>query len=414
MGNRARRTCALALLGAGLAAGSPAFAAPPQPERLDHEHIGRQLKVEAAIGARRTRSAQPHPRLQTRSPDGAPLPSMRHPTVHAQSSAHGRGAVGWSADLTQPRHEDRRRRGDPSPPPRAFGHKLEAGTRFVFDVYIAGNPAGTAEAFVAETKPDPRGAPPHGRPLTKLVGRATTGGVMSMLATVTDEMTSWVDAETGAPVLNHNVVKRSGLMAPYARRETHSVYEGRGSVRIVDRRDERVRKLSKHLPEDTLDAMGAMAWVRSLRLEPGERASAHALDGTLLMRIDVINRGRKPLRPMPSLGTALGLGDHNLELLEGTVTRVGRHKTPKPDARVASFRTWVSTDDRRIILALESDMWLGVIRIVLSRYDGPQASSRRAHAAPAVRISGSTGPSAAAIESAASGPDAAPHSAGPR
>lgn len=348
-----------------------ADAAPPKAKRPDHEHIGRQLHYEAASLARRQRSTRAEPRRPSSEGDAVELPAMRHPTVHEKPQAYGGASVGWAVDLTSPRLEDRRRRHDPSTPPPPFGAELETGTRFVFDVYIAGNPAGTAEAFVGETKPDPRGDPPHGRPLKKLVGRATTGGVVSMLATVTDEMTSWVDAETGAPVLNQNVLTRTGLMAPFARRETETVYEGRGAVRIVDRRDERVRKISKLVPENTLDAMGAMAWVRSLRLAPGEQASAHALDGGTLMRIDVINRGTKPLRPMPSLGTALGLGDHNLELLEGTVRRVTRHKAPVPDSRVASFRAWVSNDDRRIILALESDMWLGVIRIVLSRYDGP-------------------------------------------
>jgi len=36
---------------------------------------------------------------------------------------------------------------------------------------------------------------------------------------------------------------------------------------------------------NTVDPMAAMAWVRSLRLKKGEKASAHVIDGTTLMRV---------------------------------------------------------------------------------------------------------------------------------
>ncbi|MEE9386642.1 MAG: DUF3108 domain-containing protein [Nannocystaceae bacterium] len=349
-----------------------AAAPPPSAEPDDQQAIVRQLKHAARRRAPRARLSRDHAQRKPRGRDGVKLPALRHPTVHTRNTPHTRATVGWSANANLARFSDRRRRYHPTVPTPAFGHLLETGTRFVFDVFIAGNPAGTAEAYVGETRPDPRGAPPAGRPLTKIVGRATTGGLVSMLATVSDEMVSWVDAQTGAPVLNTNVITRTGLMAPYKRRETVAVYEGRGQVRLVDTRDRKTRKVTKRLPEDTLDALSAMAWVRSLDLALGERATVHALDGGALMRIDVINRGQRPLRPMPSIGTALNIRQADLTLLEGTVTRVSRHKVPIPGKRVASFRSWVSNDDRRIILALESDMWLGVIRIVLSRYDPPR------------------------------------------
>jgi hypothetical protein len=39
------------------------------------------------------------------------------------------------------------------------------------------------------------------------------------------------------------------------------------------------------------------------------------------------------------------------------------------------MRAWISDDGRRIPLVLESDIWLGVVRLILTQYDPPQGSA---------------------------------------
>jgi hypothetical protein len=258
----------------------------------------------------------------------------------------------------------------------------------VFDVYFAGNPAGLAEAWVESVEADPRGDPPHGSPIVRLDGKATTSGVVSVLATVTDHMYSLVDGDTGASIKNVNLVTRAGLMAEYKKRVTTIDFEGRGHIRIVDDKDGKVRKKTTHVPTDTLDPLGAMAWVRSLDLGKGESAVVHALDGKILLRVEVVGRGPDMPDPIPSIAAGLGIRKGDVNLIEGTATRVDRYDVPVPDKRPYTFRAWVSNDGRGILLALESDMWLGVIRLVLSKYDAPRDAASPAAGEEAGAASG--------------------------
>ena len=116
-----------------------------------------------------------------------------------------------------------------------------------------------------------------------------------------------------------------------------------------------------------------MAWVRSLDLAEGERARSHVLDGKVLMRMEVVGRGPAKLDPMPGIVTALGVKPDEIRLLEGKLTRVDNFDVPLPGKRVYQFRAWLSSDERRLVLRLESDMWLGVIRLSLAAYDPPHA-----------------------------------------
>lgn len=354
----------------------PNAASPPDQVRIvDQLHDDVQARAE--LEATRTTSGN----------DGLPFEFGR-PSVHTSCGTRRDGrapickagkagsAVGWSSRLTSPRIEDRRTRAPEFVAPPRFVDTLETGTRFVYDVFVGGNPAGTAEAYVGEVRDAVPGEAPTGRPVRHLAGRATTGGVATVVGTLRDDMDAWIDAETGAALRNVNVIVRSGLLAPYDRRVTVADYAGRGHVRIVDQRDEKRRTTTRRVPENTLDAMGAMAWVRSLELAPGQQASAHGIDGHVLLRIDVIHRGHVPLHPMPSIGTALGIAPGDLVLFEGMLTRVDGHGVALSDEPVASFRAWMTDDARRIILALESDIWLTVLRLVLSRYDAPVSLAR--------------------------------------
>ncbi|HLT40966.1 MAG TPA: DUF3108 domain-containing protein, partial [Enhygromyxa sp.] len=150
-------------------------------------------------------------------------------------------------------------------------------------------------------------------------------------------------------------------------------FEGRGHIRIVDAKDERTTKLTQQVPRDTFDPLSAMAWVRSLDLTEGEMASAHVLDGKVLLKVEVVGRGRAKLDPMPSVAQGLGVKPDDVFLLEGTLSRVDRYGVVRDDKRKYTFRAYMTQDERRLLLAIETDMWLGVLRLVLNRYDPPQA-----------------------------------------
>lgn len=322
----------------------------------------------------------PAPRGVEPASDASVMPSLRTPPVVSTGApppgtkprVRPRGLLGLSDALASPPMVDHRRRQARTQRPDDFGATLAMGERFRFDVSFAGNPAGLAEAEIIAIEPDPRGPAPAGAPMIRMEGRARTSGVVSLLATVTDEMVTYIDARTGAAISSHNVLHYSGI-APrkYKHRDTKQAYEGRGQVRIVDAKDDDIEKKLHHVPLDTYDSLSVMAWVRSLPLEKGDHAKAHVVDGLTLMRVDIESFGRDRLDPMPSMAAALGLGPTDTIRIDGSMTRVDEHGAAIPGKKVFTMRAWLSADERRIPLVMESDLWVGAIRLVISGYDPP-------------------------------------------
>lgn len=374
----------------GLRAAEPA-APPAEAEPSEHEPDAEDDEPETGRRPRPGQHVEPvAPRGVDPAPDASTMPSLRTPPVVSTSilvpggprggkpRPRPRGLRGMSDALAAPPMVDHRRRQTRTARPSDFGATLAPGERFRFDVSFAGNPAGLAEAEIIAVEPDPRGPPPAGAPMIRLEGKARTSGVVSLLATVTDEMVTYVDANTGAAISSRNVLRYSGF-APrgYNLRDTKHAYEGRGQVRIVDVKDDEVEKKLHRVPLDTYDALSVMAWVRSLRLEKGEHAKAHVVDGLTLMRVDIESFGRDRLDPMPSMAAALGLRPEDTVRIEGSITRVDEHGAAIPGKKAFILRAWLSADERRIPLVMESDLWVGAIRLVISGYDPPNAEAER-------------------------------------
>ena len=380
---------ALALNGAN--GDGPAPTSKPRPngpakaKPVDEEGIGAQARNEARARARRrTRAA---PRGKTPPPlglDGARLPVSGGPTVQRLPVDGATSALtGWAATLDAPEFDDRRRRPHTSPTPPPWTDLLQPGEGFRFDVYFGGNPAGHAEARVMERTADPRGASPHGADTLRLWGKASTAGIFGLLAQVTDEMVAVIDAETGASVDNNNEVNATGVFAKYAHRETTTQYEGRGFVRVTDVKDGKRRLVVKRVPEDTVDPLTIMAWVRTLDLAEGERAVAHTLDATALLRVEAVGRGLRRPDKLPTIATALEVSPDNIRLIEGRMVRVDRYDEPIPGRREISFRAYVSADERALPVVMETDLWMGVIRLLLAGYDPPMGPPSPSAPAPA-------------------------------
>ena len=352
---------------------APAGATPP-PQKRDQQQIAAQAQAEARSQAsRRDASDDSQPRRSTRG-DASKLPRMHSPTVHTQPKPRREPVVGWSAALDEPPHSDRRRRLPAFPVPQGYIEAIKVGERFVFDVFFAGNPSGLAEAGVMEYQADPRGDAPAGSGRYRLEGFAVTSGVISLLASMEDRMITWIDATEGAVISSVNILDRGGLGTgnKYKKRVTEIEYEGRGHIRITDAKDERTTKLHRQVPRDTFDPLSAMAWVRSLDLDDGEMATAHVMDGKVLLKIEVIGRGKARLDPLPSVAQGLGVDPDEIYLLEGTLSWVDRWGVIREDLRNYQFRAYVTHDERRLLLTIETDMWLGVLKLVLNRYDPPQ------------------------------------------
>lgn len=351
-----------------------AGAAPPKKQKTKSALVS-EASREANVRAQRSkRRARQERAVRSTAHDAVRVPNTGSPSVHKQRPAYPISVAGWSATLDRAPYDDRRRRGPTTSPVAPWTNVLHPGLKFRFDLYFSGNPTGNVEASVAARVPATGPGAARGLGDTiELRAHANTSGVLGMFATVEDDMTSFVDARSGASVFMNNIVRRSGLMTPYKLRVTDTHFEGRGFARVVDQKDERRRQVARHLPERTLDPLSLIAWVRALELEPNERAVAHTLDVTALLRVDIVSRGRKPPTQLPSLASALGIDRDALELLEGTMTRVNRFGEPVKGKEPYTFRAWVSTDSRRIPVIMETNIWVGTLRLVLAGYDPPRA-----------------------------------------
>lgn len=315
---------------------------------------------------------------------GAESPPVPRPAADATAkgtkplTATPTAVVGTTSALLLPPLVDARRRPPPTVRPADFGSTLAVGEHFRFDLTFAGNSAGMAEARIVSVEDDPRGGPPYGAPIVRIEGHARTSGIVSLLATVTDDMVTLVDARSGATIYSENLLVYGGWSpVGYKRRLTTSAYEGRGQVRIVDDKDGKARKHLKRAPIDTYDPLSVMAWVRAQRVGEGEKVKAHVIDGTTLMRIEIEGLPAGAMEKMPSIGRALGLGKNDVVKISGTMTRVDAYDQPLPGKRVFTMRAWLSGDDRRIPLAMESDMWVGALRLELTAYDPPLAETKK-------------------------------------
>ncbi len=331
---------------------------------------------QARVVPHELRPAAPEVDLGLWADDASRLPRIEpSPVVQASAvrSAASRSLplVGWSGALSEPAFVDHHHRVVYAARPASFGHTLKPGERFKYDVYFGGNPTGTAEAAVVAREPGPLGTPDR----IRLEGSARTGGVAALLTTLVYDMAAYVDAETGAPLQTGAITRRDGMAATYKRRETITTFHGRGFVEMEDDKDGKKSSARKRLPTDTFDPLSVMAWVRSLDLGPGEKTKAYGLDGGTLLRVDITSRGPTRTPDLPPLAAALGISQDQVVSYDGVITRVDRFGAAIPGKKAYKMRVWVSNEGRRIPLMIESDLWLGVVRLILTQYDPPHDTS---------------------------------------
>lgn len=354
---------------------------PRAPEEPATAATPKQARVPTEL-----RPAAPEVDLGLWADDSSRLPRIEPAPVVSPVAVSGRRGgssrslplVGWSGALSEPSFVDHHHRLSYVARPASFGHTLKPGERFRYDVYFGGNPTGIAEAAVVAREPGPLGTPDR----IRLEGGARTSGVASLLTTIVYDMAAYVDAETGAPLQTGAITKRDGMASTYKRRETTSTFHGRGYVEIEDDKDGKKSSARKRLPIDTFDPLSVMAWVRSLDLGPGEKTKAYGLDGGTLLRVDITSRGPTRTSDLPPLAAALGISQDQVVAYDGAITRVDRFGAAIPGKKVYKMRVWVSSDGRRIPLMIESDLWLGVVRLILTQYDPPHDTSASRIPAP--------------------------------
>jgi len=207
-------------------------------------------------------------------------------------------------------------------------------------------------------------APParvDGRPVAVLRGQFATSGIASLFENRSSDETTWIDLATGRLLRYRSHAIDGGA------RSTVEASFAPGVVRVVDRSRGRTTRRWQRVPGDGAP-LNMYAALLALRTWP-ERAT-----GAVTLSVWARSRLWRATVKTPGavmLNTALGrLRAHRID---GVAWRVRRDGSADPDAQPRRFRLYVSADQRRLPLLVETDSRFGLVRAELVVYRAPSA-----------------------------------------
>lgn len=186
---------------------------------------------------------------------------------------------------------------------------------------------------------------------------ARTEGFMSVLGELDGRMVSWLDPETQRPVRMVNRFRTKALLADptFAREDAAFSTDAQVAGRLVYRTSEKetARKSKLTSSGHLLDVLSVIYYMRSRKLTPGEPFCFEIYHRRRLWRVTG-NVGASKLVTAPVM-------TRRARVLEGELRLVGGGKKAKP----RQIRAWVSEDDDRLPLLVETPDNLGTLEVKL-------------------------------------------------
>jgi len=191
--------------------------------------------------------------------------------------------------------------------------------------------------------------------------RTRTSGVLSMVKEVRDEVTSWVDLETGAPIKHEASLKfgdkESEVQTEFTPRGYHLRYQRHGRPGVMHY----IQAIPDGIAHDGLSIIGALrAW------EPadGARAYFYVLSGRRLWRNDIAFSKRETLKTAFGVVPTLRF-EGSGQRLDGRL-RVVTSKPPR------TYTVWITDDANRLPVLVEAHTEYGNVRVEMIHYDRPE------------------------------------------
>ncbi len=189
---------------------------------------------------------------------------------------------------------------------------------------------------------------------------ARTSGFLSVLGELDGRMVSWLDPETQRPVRMVNRFVTDTLLAPktLAREDAAFSVDAQVAGRLVYKTEgsESARKAKLSSSSDLLDVLSVIYYMRSRELVAGERFCFEIYHRRRLWRVQGSVGGTRMVTT-PSLTRRARLLDGELKLVGGA-----RGDPPR------QVRAWVSDDDDRLPLLVETPDKLGMLEVKLDRW----------------------------------------------
>ncbi len=235
-----------------------------------------------------------------------------------------------------------------------------AGESITWKVTFAGIEGGRARLAV--------GAPGvvEGRNVVMVSAQARTSGLFAAIKRLEDDITSWVDAATGAPVRTESETNLDGK-----RRITHASFsETHATMRTwapASRAEGApMRESNRRLPlrQTTHDAMSSLLMIRGWDAADGARGRFFTLGGRQLWSTVLSVEAREEIDGPLGLRRCIRIG--------GVSTRVDARGVPQPGKKQRTFVVWLSDDERRVPVRIVATTEYGDVVASAESYDpGP-------------------------------------------
>jgi hypothetical protein len=199
------------------------------------------------------------------------------------------------------------------------------------------------------------------RNVVAMRAQAETLGIAAAVKQIRDEVSSWVDADDGAPLHTESEALISGRW-----QAVDTIWTpGEAKVDLVIRADRgEPKKRSRVLPSArTHDPLSALLMIRGWQAPDGARATFYTLGGQRLWRTDLTVEGREAID--------CTLGTHRAIKLSGVSTRMTPALTDDNSRKPRTFTVWLSDDASRIPLRVVAHTELGDVMVEATEYFAP-------------------------------------------
>lgn len=223
-----------------------------------------------------------------------------------------------------------------------------------FDLSFRGVTVGNA--VLAAGEPGTEG----GRPVLIVRSELTSAGVIKMVKTVRDDVTTRIALDTGAPIHNKGDLlygdKRLVLESHFSDRHVIVDYERNGAAR---------RKQLFVMPPDppAHDAHSILGLLRAWQPAAGDQVAFYGLSGRRMWMSELSFTGHETIR------TAMGL--YPAIRLDGVATRLTSRLKPDIRGKQRTYTIWLSDDAHRIPLRVSGHTEYGNVAIEMTRYYRP-------------------------------------------
>ena len=198
----------------------------------------------------------------------------------------------------------------------------------------------------------------NGADAYKLTLQASTGGLIRNLYSVDDTLTSYMDKNL-VPLL---FVKGAAEMKDYTReRQIYSYQKGKTSIRTIRHRNGEL-SFDENIVTDhcTYDMMSILAYARTLnysKMKRGDNTQIQFITGKRLVNMYIRYMGKSSMKV--NNGKTYNAIELSLMILDNAFVD-----------QEEAMRVWITDDENKLPLQINSKLKLGEMRVVLKDFSG--------------------------------------------